>query len=191
MSRGTPQRDIVALALAQHGLVTPRDVEELGIDPVRLRQMTRRRVFERVSRGVYRLAEAPPDRWTSYMAAVLWPAGERGVLSHETALDLHDLCDVSPERIDISVPSAFRVRRRAVPTGYRLHHRDLTANETTHLEGLPIVTPVRAIHDGIGIPLRSSLIRQAVDTLRRREELSPRDEEGIFAALAARRDVVG
>jgi len=33
-------------------------------------------------------------------------------LSHETALDLHDLCDVNPAQIHLTVPAAYRLRRR-------------------------------------------------------------------------------
>lgn len=176
------------MALGQHGLVTARQARELDIDPVRLRQMVRRGVVERVSRGVYRFVLAPETRLADYAAATLWPQGVSAVLSHETALDLHELCDVNPEKIDLTIPSSHRVRRRAVPERYRLHARDLTPREQTFLEGIPIVTPARAILDGIEIPLRASLIRQAIDTLRSRGELGARDEESLFAALHARRD---
>ena len=58
------------------------------------------------------------------MEAALWPGrGMRGVLSHETALDLYALSDVNPARIDITLPRAYRIRRD-VPAAYRVHHED-------------------------------------------------------------------
>jgi predicted transcriptional regulator of viral defense system len=45
------------------------------------------------------------------MLAALWPAG-RGVLSHDTALELHELCDVNPEKIHLTVPADYQPRRR-------------------------------------------------------------------------------
>jgi predicted transcriptional regulator of viral defense system len=189
MPRATPQKDLVAFALGQHGFLSVPDAQALGIDPVRLRQMAHRGVLERVSHGVYRLAHAPVGRLDDYMAATLWPRRVRGVISHESALDLHDLCDVNPEVIDITVPRSYRPGRE-VPKRYRLHRRDLAPVEETTLDGIPIVTPARAILDGIEANLRTGLIREAIDTLRRRDELAARDEERIFVALSRRRRAV-
>lgn len=188
MVRGTPQRTLVGHALSHHGFVTAAEARDLGIDPVRLRQMVRRGSFERVSRGVYRFTRAPGTRFDEYAAAALWPLqGARGVLSHETALDLHELCDVNPGRIDLTVPRAYRIGAREIPERYRLHRRDLDPGEQTDLEGIPIVTPVRAILDAVELALRPTLVRQAIETLRRRDELGARDEERLFAALHDRR----
>lgn len=187
MARGTPQRDLIALAVSQHGVISSEDALGIGVDAVRLRQMAARGVLRRVSRGVYRLTDLDPGTGLGqYMEAALWPRGVRGVLSHETALDLHDLCDVNPSRIDVTVPASHRPHSREVPNLLRLHRRDLDAEEVTELKGLPIVTPVRAILDGVESHIRDSLLRQAISTLRERVELRPRDEERVFAALYAR-----
>jgi len=107
-------------------------------------------------------------------------------MSHETALDIHDLCDVNPADIDITLPRRYRADRRQVPAHYRLHLRDLAPGTTTDREGLPIVTPVQAILDGIESGLRTSLIRQAIETLRGRGELDTRAEARVYAALDQR-----
>ncbi len=189
MSRATPQRDLAGVALSRHGLITVDEAEQLGVDTVRLRQMARRGAFERISRGVYRLTGAPHSRFTAYVAAALWPrqAGTSvGVISHESALDLHELCDVNPGRIDITVPSSYRLGRRDTPALYRFHRRDLADHERTDHSGVPVVTPVRAILDAIEIGVRDGLIQQAIQTLRRRDELNLRDETRVFAALNER-----
>ncbi|MFN8108497.1 MAG: type IV toxin-antitoxin system AbiEi family antitoxin domain-containing protein [Thermoleophilia bacterium] len=187
MARGTPQRDVIGLAVTQHGVVTAEDAKGLGVDTVRLRQMAARGVLRRASQGVYRLTDLDPGTGLGqYMEAALWPRGVRGVISHETALDLHDLCDVNPNRIDVTVPSAHRPHSREVPPLLRLHRRDIDLREVADLRGLPIVTPVRAILDGVESGVRDDLLRQAITTLRNRGELRPRDEERLFAALHAR-----
>jgi predicted transcriptional regulator of viral defense system len=53
-------------------------------------------------------------------------------MSGETALDLHELCDVSPAHIDITVPRNYRTHRQ-VPARYRLHRHDLANDEVTWL----------------------------------------------------------
>ncbi|HWK28677.1 MAG TPA: hypothetical protein VNS09_19090 [Solirubrobacter sp.] len=50
-----------------------------------------------------------------------------------------------------------------MPARYRLHRRDLADEEVTWLQGVPIVTPARAIADGIELGLRPTLIDQAID----------------------------
>lgn len=187
MARGNPQRELLALAASQHGYVRPEDALAAGVDPVRLRQMARRGTFERVDRGIYRARDIPVGRHDDLMRAVLWPQGVRGVISHESALDFHGLCDVNPADYDITVPAAYRVRRRTPPSNYRLHHRDLAASDVTYLDDVPVVVPMRAVLDGIEAGVRDSMIHQAIDTLRRRRELRPDEEAAAFAALEQRR----
>lgn len=170
-------------ALDQFGLVTAQDAHDLGIEAVYLRQMARRGTLERVSRGVYRFPAAPSSRLDQYAQASLWPIGVRGVMSHETALDLHDLCDVNPGAITFTVPSAHRIRRREVPALYGIHHRDLDQGDMTTVEGVPVVTPVKAVLDAIEGAVRQDLVEQAITTLRDRRDLDRAGEARIYGLL--------
>ncbi len=158
-------------ATGRYGYVTPDDARAAGIDPAQLRIMNLRGLVEHVARGVYRFPIVPTTPLDQYMEAVLWPR-TTAVLSHETALDLHGLCDVNPADIHISVPADYRVRRD-VPRMYKLHRRDLDPAEVTLHEGIPIVTVYRAIRDGMEARLGGHLIDQAIDTARRRGLLAP------------------
>lgn len=150
----------------QYGYLTPADVRELGIDPTQLRLMSARHTLEHRGRGLYRMPAVPPTSLDTYMEAVLW-SGRRGVLSHETALDLYELCDVNPAAIHLTVPKAFRTRK-AVPAVYRLHRRDLAAADVGWHEGIPIVTTEQAIAGGIEQALGWHLIDQAIQNARAR-----------------------
>jgi predicted transcriptional regulator of viral defense system len=153
-------------AQQQYGYLTPDDARELDIDPAQLRLMAARHTLERIGHGLYRMPMVPVTPLDAYMEAVLW-AGLRGVLSHETALDLHELCDVNPSAIHLTVPGGFRTRK-AVPAIYRLHRLDLDPAEIGWHEGIPIVTPERAILGGIDQALGWQLIDQAIETARER-----------------------
>ncbi len=153
-------------AQQQYGYLTPGDARELDIDPAQLRLMAGRHTLEHIGHGLYRMPMVPVTQLDAYMEAVLW-AGRRGVLSHETALDLHELCDVNPSAIHLTVPGGFRTRK-AVPVIYRLHRLDLDSAEIGWHEVIPIVTPERAILDGIDQALGWQLIDQAIDTARER-----------------------
>ena len=157
--------DVLEIARDQHGFVRTTDLREAGIDPKRLNDYSRRGLADRLGYGIYRLHLVPHDEWDEFMHAAVWPDG-RGVLSHETALDLHDLCDVNPNHIDVTIHKLYRTHRD-VPVRYRLHPRTLDAEEVTSVNGVPIVTPARAITDGIEAGLRPALIKQAIDTAER------------------------
>lgn len=159
------------LATEQYGYVTADQAVELGFAKGRLPQMAERGVAERVERGLYRFPAIPRTALDQYMQAVLWPHRAHGVISHASALALHDLCDVNPAHIDITVPAGYRVTR-VPPSVYRLHHRTLRPVDVTRHEGIPVVTPRRAILDGIEAHIRRGLIEQAIETARRRGSIS-------------------
>lgn len=172
-------------AQQQYGYLTPEDARELGIDPTQLRLMLARDTLERRGHGIYRVPVVPPTDLDGYMEATLW-TGRRGVLSHETALDLYELCDVNPGAIHLTVPSGFRTRR-AVPDTYRLHRFDLNPAEVAWHEGIPIVTPERAILGGIEQALGWQLLDQAIETARARGLITKPAAE----RLAAQRHLLG
>jgi predicted transcriptional regulator of viral defense system len=173
---------LLDVAQDQYGFVTAEDAKARGIDPLRLQDLTRRGLAERVGHGLYRINTVPATALDPYMEATLWPHGNRGVLSHETALDLHELCDVNPGRIHIAVPKAHRPRRE-IPKLYVVHRRDLADEDTTLHEGIAIVTPFRAILDGIESHLGERLVRQAIANADRRGLLRPHELEFALARL--------
>jgi predicted transcriptional regulator of viral defense system len=157
---------LLSHAQQQYGYLTPDDARELGIDPTQLRLMAARHTLEHLGHGLYRMPMVPATQLDAYMEAVLW-TGRRGVLSHATALDLHELCGVNPNAIYLTVPRSFRTRK-VVPEIYRLHRFDLQHAEVGWHEGIPIVTPERAVLGGIEQALGWQLIDQAIDTARAR-----------------------
>lgn len=177
--------EVLEIARDQHGYVRAADLREAGLDPKRLNDYHRRGLADHLGYGVYRLKLIPPGEWDEYMYAAMWPDG-RGVLSHETALDLHGLCDVNPNHIDITVPKAYRTHRD-VPASFRLHATDRDADEIASIEGVPTVTPARAIADGIDAGLRPSLVAQAIDTAERQAMITTEVARGLRAKAASRR----
>jgi predicted transcriptional regulator of viral defense system len=155
----------VDFAVEQNGFITFDDLRRLDEDPTVLRLWFQRGKIDRVGHGIYRFRQIPPTPLDAYMLATLWPAG-RGVLSHHTALELHELCDINPSRIHITLPTGYRPRRRGGEL-YAVHHECLREDEVTWHEGMRIVTPSVAIRQALetGVPLH--LLRQAMDISRR------------------------
>ena len=195
------QWDTVLYGLAedQAGYFTAAQARSAGLHQVRLVQLTRQGDLERVSRGVYRFARFPVSRHGYFMEAVLWPQVRRpdiaGVVSHESALAIHELSDVSPARIHITLPAAVRIRRQ-VPKGLVIHYADLAPEDVQRVEGVPVTTPERAIRDAHASHVGDALVAQAIADGRRSGALSTSaanrlDRELLGTRPGTRRSVRG
>jgi predicted transcriptional regulator of viral defense system len=157
----------IALATDQYGFITHEDLRGLGEDPVRLRQWAQRGGVERVGHGIYRFKQIPATSLDPYMLATLWPAG-RGVLSHDTALELFELCDINPDKIHITLPASRSYRpRRQGGEQYVVHHEDLDQADVTWHEEIRIVSPAVAIRQALDSSVPTHLVRQAIETAQR------------------------
>ena len=153
-------RELIELAAEQHGLVNTGDAGQVGYAKGTLDTMARRGQLERVATGLYRIPLLPSDELTTYMAAAMWPRGAKAVLSHETALDLWDVCDINPSKIHLIVPRRHRPQRKA-PKGYVVHREDLDPGDVTTIEGVPAVTLDKAIRQCADLHVGLDLLEQA------------------------------
>lgn len=173
---------VFEIAADQHGYVTTAQAEAAGVGRRALNKMARRGSLQRISSGLYRLVHFPFSPWGQYMEAVLWPRGVRGVVSHETALAIHGLSDVSPTRVHITVPRAYRVRRKA-PAVLAIHRADLPEADLDTYEGIPLTTPERTIRDCHADHLGPALVRQAIEDGRRTGLLRPARADALEREL--------
>lgn len=160
-------------AVDQHGLLTPDDARAVGTTENALRRLAQRGAIERLGFAVYQVPQLAGDPFAQYQEALLW-LREPAALTHETALDLHQLCDINPLKVHVTVGGRYRPRR-TMPDWIAIHHGDLTDDDFTWLEGLRIATPARAIRDAIGTHVGQQFIDQAIETGRQRGLLTPRD----------------
>jgi predicted transcriptional regulator of viral defense system len=166
------QWDTVLYGIAedQIGYFTAAQARAAGLQQIRLVQLAQQGDIERVSRGVYRFTRFPVSRLGDYMEAALWPQVRRpgviGVVSHQSALSIHGLSDVSPAQIHLTLPTTVRLRRE-VPKGLVIQHANLVPGEIERVEGVPVTTPGRSIRDAHAAHLGSALIGQAIADGRR------------------------
>ena len=171
------------IAADQYGYFTTKQAKEaLGASDQALNSLLRSGTLERVSHGVYRIAEYSESKMGLYLAASLWPASG-GVLSYDTALELLELSDVNPSKIHITVPRNFRTRRK-IPSSYILHHQDISQGETTQVEGVPVTRAARAIQDCLADHLGSDLLLQAVRDGYRSGHLTRKEAEELQKQIA-------
>ncbi len=101
-------------------------------------------------RGIYRLAHYPTPQGPDLVLWGLWSrnsSGEvQGVWSHETALEIHELSDVMPAKMHMTVPKRFR-KWTKLPDNLVLRYDDLPKNEILSQQGYLVTTPLRTIID--------------------------------------------
>jgi len=133
----------------------------------------------RVERGIYRLARFPQSSEEQPVIYALWSrnrAGEtEGVYSHQTALSIHELSDVNPTKLHMTVPTTFR-RRAKLPRMLVLHRASLNKMDVEQRQGFAVTRPLRAIADLVAAESVSrDIVEQALTEGRQRGLLSVRE----------------
>ena len=162
---GSRYKQLAERAAENHGYLTGADARELGVPMGTLNALARRGQLDRVVHGIYRVPLVPAGRLDQYMLATMWPDG-RGVISHESALDLYEISDVNPTKLHVTVPASYRTHRE-VPALYVLHREDLAEADRGGVDGIAVVSVAKAIRQVHEQHLRTSLVAQAIDEAER------------------------
>lgn len=148
---------LYAIAERQAGYFSALQARQAGFSKALLSHHVKSGRFLRLRRGVYRLAhflEMPhADLFIAWLAA-----GEKAVVSHESALLLYGLTDLLPTEIHLTV---LRTASRRLP-GVRFHTAYLSPEEVTTRQGLPVTTVPRTLVDVLRSSVAEEWVRQAV-----------------------------
>lgn len=104
----------------------------------------------REHRSIYRLTNFPIGDRPDLMLWYLWARNRneepQGVYSHDTALAIHDLTDLNPDKLHMTVPKSFR-RNSQIPEVLVIHYSSISLKETEEAYGVKITNPIRTIID--------------------------------------------
>jgi len=188
-----PSRRLYQSAQAQGGFFTTRQACAAGfkdnVHPYHVRAGN----WVRERRGIYRLTQFPTIARPDLMLWQLWShnrAGEpQGTFSHGTALTLHELSDVMPRRLDMTVPPGFQ-RMAAIPRVLQLHRARLADEDLETIDGVRVTTALRTLVDIIADDsLSRELQVQAVHEAIRRGLIMRRQIEAVKTTTRARQRV--
>ncbi len=135
------------VASGQAGYFTTEQARGCGYSRALLSHHAKSGRFLRVRRGLYRLREYPSSPREHVLAAWLATGKDSAIVSHESALDLLGLSDISPDAVHLTVPRS----RRSLPPiwGVKIHttERPIGPSERWEREGIAITSPTRSILD--------------------------------------------
>jgi predicted transcriptional regulator of viral defense system len=139
------------IAADQGGYFTAKQAHRAGFSDPLIHHHTQRGRFKPIwpRHGLYRLRDFPTGQHEHLWAAWVG-AGQDAVLSHETALRLHGLSDITPRLVHVWIPFEKRPRLpRSIPPGVKYHvtRTRLNPEEITLVDGLRVTTPLRTLLD--------------------------------------------
>jgi predicted transcriptional regulator of viral defense system len=163
------------VAESQAGYFTAEQAVNAGMDHSMLSYHSRSGGrYQRVRRGLYRFRDFPSAPHEHVMAAWLPLRDAGAVVSHETALELHDLSDAIADAVHLSLSRAERGQRRR--QGVRLHTLSDPPGkaEVRNLAGLPVTSPERTIVDVLETGAQPEQVEMAIDQAVARGLTTPR-----------------
>jgi hypothetical protein len=139
-TRGIDGR-IAEIAERQHGVVTRRQLELLGLGGNAIDRRIQLGRLHPMYRGIYLVGHRVVSQRGRWVAAVSF-CGPNAVLSHRSAAALWGIRGASSGAIDVTVQTKTRSRG-----SIRRHFAALPADEITRSDGVPVTTAPRTIFD--------------------------------------------
>lgn len=169
-------------AAAHAGYFTTQQAATAGYSSQLLRKHMLAGRVTRAQRGIYRLVHFPASDHEAYMTAWLW--SERvGVCSHQTALVLHQLSDVLPSQLHLTLPSTWQTRRLRIPLDLRLHYADLMSHERLWFDTMPVTSPARTLNDCARSGISPEVLRMAAHQALQRKLVKRSDLPTVLGLL--------
>lgn len=143
------------LAARQHGVVSARQLMQLGFSRRAVEHRLARGRLHPVTRGVYAVGRPELSRHGRWMAAVLC-CGSEAMLSHRSAAALWGIAADPAGHIEVTIRAPTVVRR----PGVRIHRRPTLPVEDVHgRDGILVTSPIRTLLDLACLLCRSGLER--------------------------------
>lgn len=150
----------------QQGYFTSSQARECGYHDSNFQRYLATGEWVKIEWGLYRLGRYPLADRPDLIEWSLWSRNKhgevQGVWSHETALDLYELCDIMPAKLHMTVPKNFR-RKTAFPPILKIYFCNLQPVDWVEQQGYRLTTPMRTLLDLAKTrQIADELIRQAV-----------------------------
>ncbi len=136
------RRRLNQLAFRQAGFFTAAQARAVGYSYQAQKYHVDRGNWRRVQRGLLRLAEWPSDSDDVYARWSVWSEG-RGVISHHSAAEVHDIGDLDPADVHLTMPLASV----SPHSGVVVHRAVLDVADVVDRGSFQVTTPTRTVLD--------------------------------------------
>lgn len=161
------EKKLLEIAQKQGGYFTSMQALKAGYNYRLQHYHKSKKHWEEIDTGLYKLTNFPASQFDDLIRWSLWSRDKKGnpqaVISHESALVVHELGDVLPAKVHITVPSKFR---KKMPDGVVYHKGNVKTEEVETRDGFSVTTPLRTIIDvaeSISLEQLEQVIRDGLD----------------------------
>lgn len=109
------QEKIKKLLKRNNGIITTKQIEEIGISRVYIKQFIESGTIERVKKGIYISRDMLEDEFYIFQLK-----NKNAIFSYNTAMYLFRAGERTPDKIDVTVYSGYNVQR--FPNNMRVHY---------------------------------------------------------------------
>ncbi len=143
-----PLDRLLPIAESQGGYLLASQAAEQGVPHHTLLRLAKTGQVERHHWGVYRISRWPSSNADAFWPTLLWARSRDplAVLSHRTALLLHDISNINPDTLDIAINFGVRIRGK-VPSTMVIHRRAIDDLSVETKDGLPVTTIEQTLLD--------------------------------------------
>lgn len=152
---------LFGVAAGQAGYFTATQAREAGYSLQLLQHHLQRGSLERAGRGIFRLVRFPATEEGDLVVPWLW-SERRGIVSHESALHVHDLADALPAKVHLTLPAADARRRLRIPPNVSVAYADIPATEVVWRGPVPVTSPLRTLRDCVAAEVAPEFLQQAL-----------------------------
>jgi predicted transcriptional regulator of viral defense system len=163
------RRRLFNLAAEQAGYFTAAQAKTLGYSYQAQAHHVAAGNWLRIDRGLFRLIEWIPVVHDEFSRWTLWSRGA-AVVSHESALAVHEVGEFESGYVHLTVPPGFRLRNSAVV----LHHANLADIDIVQRTGYRVTSVVRSIVDVAATGVDAAQLSRAIQEAKERGLLNLR-----------------
>lgn len=161
LDRRDLRRRLFTLASGQGGYFTAAQARSTGYSYQAQAHHVAADNWLRIDRGIFRLTEWIPEVHDDLIRWTLWSRG-RAVVSHETALAVHEIGELESPRIHLTVLPGFSMRDDAVT----LHPVDLPDADVEQRTGFRVTTILRTLIDVAALSADDDQLGRAIKQAR-------------------------
>ncbi len=161
------ERGIAELAAQQHGVVSYRQLRELGLGRSAIQYRLKLGRLHSLHRGVYAVGHRALSQRGRWMAATL-ACGPGSAVSHRCGASLLELLPYAGKRIDVTLMGS---RRRPGIAVHRVRHLD--DDQLIGVDGIPVTSVARTLRDLAGT-VRPDQLSRAIEAAERQGEFDLR-----------------
>jgi len=122
---------IKKLLKQNNGIITTKQIEEIGISRVHIKQFIESGIIERVEKGIYIARDMIEDEFYIFQMK-----NNNAIFSYNTAMYFHGETERTPHEIDVTVYSGYNTQR--FPKNIRVHY---VKKENLNLGVITLETP--------------------------------------------------